>query len=226
MDAAGPGLAAVGPLVQPLQDLAEPVATRVGATGLPQGDVSALPTQAIPMVQSTTDGATSVLQDATASAGSVVEGATGRRRTAWPSGLRAADLPTMRLPIVGEARTPLVADDSPTAPLRIVPQTDEPGPSVDSPTLPLRIVQPSRPDTDGAPTDDVRSDGAQERTEGQDTGRRDSSRSSESDESEPSRHVRVRRWRAHRRGVVRRRRAAEALTARVVSGTPVGRRAH
>ena len=80
LDAAGPGLAAVGPLVQPLQDLAEPIATRVGATGLPQGDVSALPTQAIPMVQSTTDGATSTLQDATAAAGSVVEGATGRRR--------------------------------------------------------------------------------------------------------------------------------------------------
>jgi hypothetical protein len=188
LDATGPGLAAVGPLVQPLQELAEPVATRIGATGLPQGDVSALPTQAIPMVQSTTDGGTSALQDATAATGSVVEGATGSvgatTDAVAPSGLRAADLPTMRLPVVGEARTPLVADDSPTTPLRIVPPADEPGPSVDSPTLPLRIVQPARPDTDGA-QDDVRSDGAQERTEVQDSGR-DSSRSNESDGSEPS----------------------------------------
>jgi hypothetical protein len=170
--------------VEPLQDLAGPIATQVGATGLPQGDVSALPTQAIPTVRSTTDGAASALQDATASAGSVVEGATGTVGVATdavaPSGLRASDLPTMRLPIVGEARTPLVADDSPTTPLRIVPPADEPGPSVDSPTLPLRIVQPARPDTDGGQTDDVRSDGAQERTEGQDSGR-DSSGSTESD---------------------------------------------
>jgi hypothetical protein len=180
--AAGPGLAAVGPLVEPLQDLAEPVATQVGATGLPQGDVSALQTQAIPAVRSMTVGATSALQSATAPAGSVVEEVTEAVGVdaVTPSGLRAADLPTMRLPIVGEARTPLVADDSPTTPLRIVPSTDEPGPSVDSPTLPLRIVQPARPDTDGGQTDDVRSDGAQERTEGQDSGR-DSSGSTESD---------------------------------------------
>ena len=189
LDAAGPGLAAVGsaraaPAGPRRTDRdagrchRAAAGRRVGAAdaGHPDGAVH--------------DGRRHLpLQDATASAGSVVEGATGSVGAATdavaPSGLRAADLPTMRLPIVGEARTPLVADDSPTAPLRIVPQTDEPGPSVDSPTLPLRIVQPSRPDTDGAPTDDVRSDGAQERTEGQDTGR-DSSRSSESDESEPS----------------------------------------
>ena len=176
--------------MQPLQDLAEPIATRVGATGLPQGDVSALPTQAIPMVQSTTDGATSTLQDATAAAGSVVEGATGRRQVPPPTPWRRPGSARPTSPPCGSRswrRGPhaALADDTPTAPLRIVPPADEPGPSVDSPTLPLRIVQPARPDTDGGQTDDVRSDGAQERTEGQDAGR-DSSRSSESDESEPS----------------------------------------